>query len=152
MMMVILSFVAAGIVIGVDQLTKFLIYETATRSIIGNFLWFKSTLNTGVAFSMFEGKSWIFVIISAVASLVLVYLIINKKIITSNAQKVCLGIVLGGTIGNLIDRIVFGGVRDFIYFKFIDFAIFNIADAAIVCAVIVFAVLVIIETLKKEKK
>ena len=119
----------AGVIIGLDQLTKILIYGTATKSIIGDFLWFKSTLNTGVAFSMFEGRNWIFIVILTVAALILIYLIINKKIITSKAQKICLGFVLGGTIGNLIDRLLFGGVRDFIYFKFIDVAIFNMKDS-----------------------
>lgn len=152
MISVIISFVCAIAVIGIDQLTKFLIYGTAAKSIIGNFLWFQSTLNTGVAFSMFEGKGWIFVVISAVASLILIYLIASKKVINKRSQKICLGFILGGTIGNLIDRLVFDGVRDFIYLKFINFAIFNVADMAIVCSVIVFCVFFIIDTLKKEKK
>ena len=152
MITIILSFVISAVVVGVDQLTKLLIYGTQAKSIIGDFLWFKSTLNTGVAFSMFEGKGWIFVIISALASLVLVYLILSKKFIIKKSQKFCLGLILGGTIGNLIDRLVFKGVRDFIYFKFIDFAIFNIADAVIVVSVIILCLLLIIDTLKKEEK
>ena len=79
MITTIIAFVCAAVVIGVDQLSKFLIYGTASRSIIGDFLWFESTLNTGVAFSMFEGKSWIFIVISSVASLVLAAFIIIKK-------------------------------------------------------------------------
>ena len=152
MLSIIISFALSLAVIGFDQLTKFLIYGTAAKSIIGNFLWFESTLNTGVAFSMFEGKSWIFIVISAVASLVLIFLIASKKIITKRSQKICLGLILGGTIGNLIDRIAFNGVRDFIYFKFINFAIFNVADAVIVCSVIMLCILIIIDTFKKEKK
>ena len=152
MITTIVSFACALAVIGLDQLTKFLIYGTAARSIIGDFLWFESTLNTGVAFSMFEGKGWIFVVISAVASLVIITLLLGKKIITKPSQKICLGLILGGTIGNLIDRLVFDGVRDFIYLKFMNFAIFNVADMAIVCSVIVFCVFLIIDTFKKEKK
>ncbi len=152
MITTIIALVCAGAVIGLDQLTKFLIYGTASRSIIGNFLWFESTLNTGVAFSMFEGKSMLFIVISALASLGLLFLICNKKIIQKRLQKICLGLILGGTIGNLIDRIVFDGVRDFIYLKFINFAIFNVADMAIVCSVIVFCVFLIIDIFKKEKK
>ncbi|MBR7172248.1 MAG: signal peptidase II [Clostridia bacterium] len=152
MITTIIALVCAGAVIGLDQLTKFLIYGTASRSIIGNFLWFESTLNTGVAFSMFEGKSMLFIVISALASFGLLFLICNKKIIQKRLQKICLGLILGGTIGNLIDRIVFDGVRDFIYLKFINFAIFNVADMAIVCSVIVFCVFLIIDIFKKEKK
>lgn len=152
MLTIILSFIFAGLVVGVDQLTKVLIYGTTAKSIIGNFLWFKSTLNTGVAFSMFEGKGWIFIIISSLASLAIIYLICSKKIVTKRSEKICLGLILGGTIGNLIDRLVFAGVRDFIYFKFIDFAIFNIADAVIVVSVVFFCIFLIIDTFKKEKK
>ena len=152
MLTIILSFIFAGLVVGVDQLTKVLIYGTQTKSIIGDFLWFKSTLNTGVAFSMFEGKGWIFIVISALASLAIIYLICSKKFITKRSEKICLGLILGGTVGNLIDRLVFAGVRDFIYFKFINFAIFNIADAVIVVSVILFCVFLIIDTFKKEKK
>ena len=151
-MVIIISFISALAVVGLDQLTKFLIYGTVARSIIGDVLWFQSTLNTGVAFSMFEGKSWIFIVISSLAALILIYLICSKKFLTNRSFKVCLGLILGGTIGNLIDRIFFHGVRDFIYFKFIDFAIFNIADAAIVVSVILFCIFVLIDTFKKENK
>ena len=75
----ILGFILSAAVIAVDQLTKFLIYGTRARSIIGNLLWFESSLNTGVAFSMFEGKSYIFIITSLLASAVFVWLIISKK-------------------------------------------------------------------------
>ena len=151
-MMTIIGFVVALSVIAVDQLTKFLIYGTATKIILGDLLWFKSALNTGVAFSMFEGHSFIFIIITAIVSLVLTYLIVSKKFLNKMSFKVCLGLILGGTIGNLIDRLVFDGVRDFIYLKFMNFAIFNVADMSIVCSVIVFCVFLIIDTFKKEKK
>lgn len=150
-MIIIISFVCALAVIGFDQLTKFLIYETAARSIIGDVLWFQSTLNTGVAFSMFEGKSWLFICISALASLVLIYLILSKKFLMKHSYKICLGLILGGTVGNLIDRIAFNGVRDFIYLKFINFAIFNIADAVIVVSVILFCLFIMIDTFKGKK-
>ena len=145
-----LIFAVASIVL--DQLTKFLIYGNPAKSIIGDFLWFRSTLNTGVAFSMFEGKSWIFIIVSAVASIVLLYLLFSKKYFSKKSYKICLGLILGGTIGNLIDRIIFKGVRDFIYLKFMNFAIFNLADAFIVVSVILFCVFIVIDTFKKDKK
>ena len=56
------------------------------------------------------------------------YLIISNKVSKSKFFKISIGIILGGTIGNFIDRIAFGGVRDFIYLKSINFAIFNFAD------------------------
>ena len=82
--MIIIGFVAALSVIAVDQLTKFLIYGTATKIVLGDLLWFKSTLNTGVAFSMFEGNSFVFIIITSIASLALIYLIASKNFIKIN--------------------------------------------------------------------
>ncbi len=150
--MIIISFIVTLLVTGIDQLTKFLVYGTVAKSIIGDFLWFQSTLNTGVAFSMFEGKSWIFVVVSSIASLALIYLILSKKFLNKKKYKISLAFMLGGTIGNLIDRIVFKGVRDFIYLKFMNFAIFNIADMAIVVSVILICAFILIDTFKKENK
>lgn len=136
----IIGLVCAVIVIGLDQLTKFLVYGTASRSIIGNLLWFESTLNTGVAFSMFEGRSFLFFIIAMIASVLLIYLICSKKWLSGNFEKFSIGLILGGTISNAIDRLIFKGVRDFIYLKFMNFAIFNIADFSITIGAILFCV------------
>lgn len=139
----IIGLVCAVLIIGLDQLTKFLIYGTTAKSIIGNLLWFQSTLNTGVAFSMFEGRSWLFFIISMIASVILVYLICSKKWLSGKLERISVGLILGGTLSNAIDRLFFKGVRDFIYLKFIDFAIFNIADFAITVGAILLCVAVI---------
>lgn len=148
----ITSFIVAAVIVGLDQLTKFLIYGTPARSIIGNVLWFESTLNTGVAFSMFEGMQILFVIVAAIASVLFVYLIISKKWLTSKLEKISVALVLAGTIGNLIDRIVFNGVRDFIYLKFINFAIFNLADMAITIGAILLCVAIIFFRKPKEEE
>ena len=148
----ITSFIVAAVIVGLDQLTKFLIYGTPARSIIGNVLWFESTLNTGVAFSMFEGMQILFVIVAAIASVLFVYLIISKKWLNSKLEKISVALVLAGTIGNLIDRIVFNGVRDFIYLKFINFAIFNVADMAITIGAILLCVAIIFFRKPKEEE
>lgn len=147
----ILGFILSVIVIGLDQLTKFLIYGLPARSIIGDLLWFESSLNTGIAFSMFEGKSYIFIITSLLAAGLMVWVICSKKFFTSKFDKITLGIILGGTISNVIDRIVFSGVRDFIYLKFINFAIFNVADMAITIGAIMLCISILVAGLKKEK-
>lgn len=148
----IIAFVCAIVSIAADQLTKYFIYGTASRSVIGNFLWFESTLNTGVAFSWFEGAGWILVALSLLFCAVFVYLIISKKYFKSKTEKICIGFILGGTLSNVIDRIILGGVRDFIYFKFIDFAIFNLADTAIVLGAIALCVYVLVQSIKKDNK
>ena len=110
----VISLVIAILVVAIDQLSKFLVYGTAAKSIVGNVLWFQSTLNTGVAFSMFEGGKIVFIAISTLASIVLAYLIISKKWMKTRFSKISIALILGGTISNLIDRIALGGVRDFI--------------------------------------
>ena len=149
----IIGMVVAIIILGLDQLTKYLIYGTATKSIIGNLLWFESTLNTGVAFSMFEGKSILFFVIAMIASVFLIYLICSNRLFKLKLEKISLGLILGGTVGNAIDRLVFGGVRDFIYLKFINFAIFNVADMAITIGAILFCVsLIFLRDRKKDDR
>ena len=124
----ITSFICAFVIVIIDQLTKLFVYGSPARSIIGNLLWFESTLNTGVAFSMFEGKSYVFIITSLIASVGFCWLIASKKCFSTKFEKVCFGLILGGTVGNVIDRFIFAGVRDFISLKFMNFAIFNVAD------------------------
>ena len=139
----IIGLICAIVMIALDQLTKFLIYGTVAKSVIGNLLWFQSTLNTGVAFSMFEGKSILFFVIAMIASILMIYLITSKRFLKTKFEKISLGLILGGTISNAIDRLIFGGVRDFIYLKFINFAIFNVADMAITIGAILFCVSII---------
>ena len=148
----ITSLIVAAIVVGVDQLTKFLIYGTPAGSVVGNLLWFESTLNTGVAFSMFEGMQWLFIVIASLASILFIYLIVSKKWLESKLEKISVALVLAGTIGNLIDRIIFNGVRDFIYLKFINFAIFNVADMAITIGSILLCVAIIFFRKSKEEQ
>ncbi len=147
----IISFIVAAVIVAIDQLTKILIYGTAARSIIGNLLWFESTLNTGVAFSMFENNSYIFIITSIIASVIISWLIASKKYFTNRLEKITLALILGGTIGNVIDRIIFGGVRDFISLKFINFAIFNVADMAITIGAAILAFYILLSMFKTNK-
>ena len=145
------GYVVALVTLGLDQLTKFLIYGTASRSIIGNLLWFESALNTGVAFSMFEGKGYIFIINSLIASAIFIFLIASKKFTPSKFEKIVFGLILGGTVGNVIDRIAFGGVRDFISLRFMNFAIFNVADMGITIGAVLLCVYILLSMFKPDK-
>jgi len=135
-------------IIACDQITKFIVFGSADRSILGNVLWFQSEQNTGAAFSMFSGNNIAFIIITSIACMVLAYILFSKKMFTQKIEKLSIALVLGGAVSNLIDRIIFAYVRDFIYLKFIDFAVFNIADMAITIG----AILLIISMLFLQKK
>ena len=69
-----------------------------------------------------------------------------------NFFKISVGVLRGGTIGNLIDRIAFAGGRDFIYFKSINFAIFNVADIAITIGTFMICVYLLIDIIKGFKQ
>lgn len=126
----IVAYIISAVCLLVDQLTKFLLYGKSC-SLIGDFLWLEPGFNTGASFSMFSNAT-IFLIIFSIPMVALInYAIISNKLTKSKFLKIALGILLGGTVGNLIDRIVYGGVRDFIYLKSINFAIFNFADVFI---------------------
>ncbi len=148
----ILGYIFAFVMIVLDQVTKLLIFGDPAKSIIGNLLWFESSFNTGVAFSLFEGNSAVFIITSLLASGVFIYIIASKKFFTSKFEKISIGLVLGGTLSNAIDRCIFGGVRDFIYLKFMNFAIFNVADMAITIGAVLLCVSLVIGVFKKEPK
>ncbi|MFN4257851.1 MAG: signal peptidase II [Gemmataceae bacterium] len=77
----------------------------------------------------------IFTLISLVASVAIIYWGTRRATAQDWLLCVALGLILGGTLGNLYDRVVFGGVRDFLYFKYrwIDWPVFNIADCCLVC-------------------
>lgn len=124
----IVAFVLTIVLAVIDQLTKLWLYGKSC-SLIGDFLWLESpALNTGASFGMFSGKTICLILFSIPVIIMICYAICSKKLTNSKFFKACLGVILGGTIGNLIDRIFLGGVRDFIYLKSINFAIFNFAD------------------------
>ena len=97
--------------------------------------------NTGAAFGLFQGQSFLLTIVASVgvAALLLYAFFFHRKcpFVDNRLGKLALGLVLGGTVGNLIDRVYLGHVTDFIDFDF--WPAFNIADPAIVVGVIILA-------------
>lgn len=126
----IVAFIVAGICLVVDQLTKLWLYGKSC-SLIGNFLWLEPGFNTGASFSIFSNSTLFLALFSIPIMAVMVYAIVSNKVSKSKFFKISLGFILGGTLGNFIDRIWLKGVRDFIYFKSVNFAIFNFADVFI---------------------
>lgn len=147
--MIIYAIIAAVASVVIDQLTKLWLYGSAF-SVLGDFLWVQSTFNDGAAFGLFGGARWFFIILAIPVIAGLIYCLISKILGDSPFLGVTLGLMAGGIIGNVIDRIILGGVRDFIYFKSINFAIFNFADAFICVSVALLAVYLLF--CKKHKK
>ena len=149
----ILYLVAFLVIVIGDQVTKIIVDHTlslgASYAIIDNFFYFTYAHNTGAAWGMLAGKISLFLIVSIIAAVGIIYYFIKSE----SYQKLTrfgLVLVFGGLIGNLIDRLAFGYVRDFIDFIIFgyNFPIFNVADMAITIGM----ALVILEICIEEYK
>tara|TARA_Y100001968_G_C19401264_1_gene741143 strand:- start:80 stop:538 length:459 start_codon:yes stop_codon:yes gene_type:complete len=119
-------------IILIDQYTKNLMFNNYKIFINKDFLLFRLDFvkNYGAAFNIFSGSRIFLSFISIVFSILLIYLILRKY--TSNLFDLySYSFILGGTIGNGMDRILKGFVIDFINLNFINFPVFNIADISI---------------------
>lgn len=139
------------VLIGGDQFTKHLVSSSMqlgqSQEIIDNLFYFTYAHNTGVAWGMLAGHLWLFIVVALVSA---VLMIVFFKRTRKEEILTRFGLVLtfAGMIGNLIDRMVLGYVRDFIdviIFNY-NFPIFNIADMAVVIGV----ALIIIEIIFEE--
>ena len=156
--MYIFSLVLILLLTAADQLIKYAVVANIKSGEIirvihfGDFDVFNLThiTNKGAAWSMMEGKTWFligFPLIVIIGGLVFMYL----KRRESRLMNISLALLIGGGIGNLIDRIRLGEVVDYILFDPIDFPIFNFADICVVFGVILLAVYFIFFD-KSEKK
>ena len=137
-------------VVAFDQIIKKVITSKLVLgesiSIIKNILNITYVTNTGAAFSILSSNTYFLIMISLIVLTVLVLYLIKVK--TDNNEKTIYGFLIGGIIGNLIDRIIYGSVIDFIDFRIFNYnyPIFNIADSAIVIGVII----LIITSIKRK--
>lgn len=142
------------LIVAFDQITKLLVtknlFDGTVVNFIPNFIQFRYAENTGMAFSLFSGARWIFIILTlAVCIVALWYMFANKC--KSLWLYWSLGVIVSGGIGNLIDRVRFGYVVDFIEPVFVNFAVFNIADCAVTCGAVVLVIYLLFDSFKKDK-
>lgn len=132
--------IALGI-ISADQVTK---YVVKTHVALGQFVpetgFFRitHTTNTGGAFGIFANQAFLITLV-ALAGIVTILIYVRYAPLNRMPVRVALGLVLGGTVGNLIDRLAFGSVVDFIDIGVGQYrwATFNVADAALVVGIVV---------------
>jgi len=119
-------------IILIDQFTKYLMFYNYKIFINKDFLLFRLDFvkNYGAAFNIFSGNRIFLSFISIIFSILLIYLILSKKTLKL-IDLFSYSFILGGTIGNGIDRIYRGFVVDFINLNIINFPVFNIADISI---------------------
>lgn len=131
------------IVFFVDRITKILVsnfFELDVRNkIINKFFYITNCHNDGAAFSMLSGNISFLIFISLLVIIIIYKMIKDRKDI-SKLMTISFGLLLGGILGNLFDRIIYGYVIDFLDFTIFnyDFAIFNIADACILVGALLY--------------
>lgn len=146
--------ILAGVAVGVlalDQITKALVVEHLARGtcqeVLGSVLSFCSVRNSGAAFSLAAGATWLFTIIAVVTAVGIVF---YARRIRSVLWALVIGSVLGGVLGNLLDRLFRepsfgeGHVVDFISMPWMMPAIFNVADIGIVLGMSALVLLVLL--------
>ncbi len=100
--------------------------------------------NHGAAFGMLQNQQWFFWILTAMFILAAIWLFLKVPMNRFYSPLICtVTVLLAGAVGNFIDRITNQYVVDFIYFKLIDFPIFNIADIYVTCAMAVLIILIL---------
>ena len=158
----LLQLAIAALVLTADQVTKYLV---STRLAIGQSWdiapWLAPVFsithvtNTGVAFGMFQGLGKVFIFTSLIASIAII--LYSRRLPSGQwIMRVALGLALGGSVGNLIDRVRFGGtVTDFIdanFRPFHDFPVFNIADSSVLTGVCILMGLLLWEERQERQK
>lgn len=153
----IITVVFISLLILIDQISKILITKSLelndSLNVIPNFFNLTYNKNYGAAFGILEGKRYLFLFITALALSYLIYEM--RKYKESKLTYISFCIVVAGIIGNFIDRLFIGYVRDFLDFKILgyNFAIFNFADSCMVIgAIILFITIFMEEKNEKNKK
>ena len=156
----LLYFLIAAFVTIADQVSKSLIQiflaESEKVSVIGDLLYFRLVYNVGGAMGTSIGPPWVYLILTVVALIIIARYVITVPHAGWHV-KTALAMIFGGAVGNLIDRIVYGKVIDFIDMDFPDIPFlyiyrwftYNLADAAITIGLLVFIVGVLFR--KKDK-
>lgn len=146
------SLIVAGFILLIDQIVKYSIDKKILlgklKTVIPNFFYVSKVYNDGAAWSMLAGST-IFLTIMGILALVFL-LAYQSKFLANWRNMLAFGLVYGGLLGNLLDRIIHGYVIDYLKLNFgsYNFPIFNLADVAIVSGVI----LIIIAILKGEDR
>ncbi len=132
------------ILVFLDQLTKYIVVQKIPINdsivVIPGFFSLSHVRNTGAAFGLFADQRWIFMVFTTIVLIVAAWLLLSKKV-KNHWGILSLSMIIGGGIGNMIDRVCWGEVIDFFAFNFwgYQFAVFNVADIFVCCGTFVLA-------------
>lgn len=150
-----LALLMSAALVGIDQWLKLLAKEFLkpgeTTPLIQDVLHLTYLENRGAAFGMMQNKKWLLVWATAAVLLILILAVMAGKIKgTFPLFSVCT--IIGGGIGNLIDRVYRGYVIDYIHVKIVNFAIFNFADICVTVGTAMLIFYLLFHELLKRKK
>ena len=138
-----------------DQITKYLtilfLKPIDTLPIIKNVIHLTYVENTGAAFGMMKNQRWLFMIVSTVAIIALLLYLFKKKT-QPKLENLASAFIVGGGIGNMIDRVFLGYVVDMIDFRLINFAVFNVADSFVCVGAGLLMLYIILSGVKEYKE
>ena len=154
MAFVIFNLVCVAVLVGADQLIKLWAVQAlepvGAMPLIPHVVELRFVLNPGMAFSLLSGKQ-LFLIAATGAALLLVAYWLFFRSRGRKLQQAALILVLGGGIGNLIDRVLNGEVVDYINLLFMRFAVFNFADICVCVGVALWVLVILLEETHEEK-
>ena len=159
-MLTLISLISIALIVGIDQLIKWIIvknfeFKGSVPFIhIGDFEIINLSYhkNTGAAFSIFSGMQIFLIIVTSIFILAGIYAIVSGKV-KRPGLVASFSLIIGGGIGNLIDRIFRGFVVDYIEVRLFDFAVFNFADCCVIIGAVIFLlVYIFFDKSKKEQR
>ena len=149
---VILNLVCVAALVGIDQAIKLwatqYLAPVEAITVIPHVVELRFVLNQGMAFSLLSGKQLFLILATSAALLLVAYLLFRSR--NDRLQQAALILVLGGGIGNLIDRVLNGEVVDYINPLFIDFAVFNFADILVCVGVALWVLVILLEEVEDK--
>jgi signal peptidase II len=143
----LLGVLLCGGLIAADLLTKLAASKLGSREVvlIPGVLSLSYIENHGAAFGIMQGRQWLLIVISAVIiAAAVVFCIRRIRDTRYRYLRVLTVFLVAGALGNMIDRIMLGYVRDFIYFKLIDFPVFNVADIYVTVSAVLILIWIIL--------
>lgn len=142
-----------------DQITKYITVANiplyGAVPFIPGVVRFTYVRNTGAAFSSFQGQQWLFALVFAVFTVLVLWEYFKSPMPFTKLDRWCIAAIYGGALGNMIDRVRLGYVVDMIDAEFMTFPIFNVGDIFITCGCILLVIRLIFvnkEFWKDEKK
>ena len=155
--LVVPAIIAAGVIV-LDQVTKALVLrawplpQTGEVELLGQWLALTYVRNDGIAFGLFQGVPQFFTVTSLLVVAGAIYFYLARPPDHDRWLPIILGLVVGGALGNVIDRVRFGYVVDFIKTLAGRFPVFNLADSAVVVGVLLMALRMFLDETPADRR